>query len=588
MKTKRITRVKKLILLVLTFCASHINAQVDKVWTVENIVGSGETGGFIDAPDNALLSEILPVSQIAVDNDGNFYFFGNSFVGGSIIYKLSGTDLSIFYTETTVGLLFNGIAVDSQQNVYFTYSQLGGLGADPRSFVIWRLDQSIGAVPEAYAGILDNNFPAPNVGTDVPALGNPIGNASALKIRQHDGVELLYYSANDAIMDSGLGESYIQKIVLSEDPIYRTTHRVAGQGGYESTIDYISPADALETGISVGFGIAWDKNDNMYFGTRDHRIVKVDEDNQLSLFAGSGDIELPDFVEGMDAKLASLHLYTSGFQIIEKDGEEFMYLSDPGHNRIRKIEIDGEGGINRIYNFCGSGFEEGVSNPSGNLENNAFRVALDANIEPQDILIVDNELIITDFQKRVRRMFICDYPEINSVAFTSSDICVGDSVQLTMNGDLGDAENWIWHDGDECETNSTAEPIGVGESIKLEMTDNSLFINVSGEGNCVLSDDCFILEINTNCKEFFNTFTPNGDGKNDFFEINTVLNYPLNTVSIYNRWGELLKEIENYDNETKVWTGANEGDVAVGSGTYFFTFESGGETIISGWIELIK
>jgi hypothetical protein len=63
----------------------------------------------------------------------------------------------------------------------------------------------------------------------------------------------------------------------------------------------------------------------MYFGTRDHRIVKVDEDNQLSLFAGSGDIELPDFVEGMDAKLASLHLYTSGFQIIEKDGEEFMY-----------------------------------------------------------------------------------------------------------------------------------------------------------------------------------------------------------------------------------------------------------------------
>ncbi|MCC7453801.1 MAG: hypothetical protein IT222_06525, partial [Crocinitomix sp.] len=504
----------------LVFWASISFGQIDKVWTVENIVGSGGTEGFIDAPDNALLSEIFSVSQIAADNDGNFYFFGNSFASNSVIYKLSGNDLSIFYTELTIGLLFNGIAVDSQKNVYFTYSQLGGPDADPKCFVIWRLDQSLGAEPEAYAGILDNNLPAPNIG-DVPALGNPIGNASALKIRNHDGLELLYYSANDANVVSGLGESYIQKIVLNEDSMFRTTHRVAGQGSYEATIDYISPTDALETSISVGFGIAWDKNENMYFGTRDNRIVKVDADNQLSLFAGSGDIELPDFVEGMDAKLASLHLYTSGFQIIEKDGVEYMYISDPGHNRIRKIEIDGEGGINRIYNFCGSGFEEGATNPSGNLENNAFRVASEANIEPQDILIIDNELIITDFQKRVRRMFLCDYPEIKDITVSPQTICIGDSVSVTVTGSLQDAKYWNWYLEDEC--SSTEIPYGQGESIKVHVEDD-FDISVSAAGGCILKQDCLSESFTLNCKEFYNTFTPNGDGKNDEFEIFTVNN----------------------------------------------------------------
>ncbi len=59
-------------------------------------------------------------------------------------------------------------------------------------------------------------------------------------------------------------------------------------------------------------------------------------------------------------------------------------------------------------------------------------------------------------------------------------------------------------------------------------------------------------------------------------------------MSIYNRWGVLINEIQNYDNVTNVWKGTFNADLEVDSGTYFFTFESGGETIISGWIELIR
>jgi gliding motility-associated-like protein len=150
---------------------------------------------------------------------------------------------------------------------------------------------------------------------------------------------------------------------------------------------------------------------------------------------------------------------------------------------------------------------------------------------------------------------------------------------------LKDAEMWNWYISDEC--SSTEMPYGHGQSIKV-FVENDFDISVSASGGCLLKQDCLTESFELSCKEFYNTFTPNGDGKNDFFEINTVQNYPLNTVSIYNRWGVLINEIENYDNETNVWNGTFDGDLEVHSGTYFFTFESGGETIISGWIELIR
>jgi gliding motility-associated-like protein len=130
-------------------------------------------------------------------------------------------------------------------------------------------------------------------------------------------------------------------------------------------------------------------------------------------------------------------------------------------------------------------------------------------------------------------------------------------------------------------------PYGHGQSIKVFVEDD-FDISVSASGGCLLKQDCLTESFELTCKEFYNTFTPNGDGKNDVFEITTIQNYPLNTVSIYNRWGVLINEIQNYDNVTNVWKGTFNADLEVDSGTYFFTFESGGETIISGWIELIR
>jgi gliding motility-associated-like protein len=47
-------------------------------------------------------------------------------------------------------------------------------------------------------------------------------------------------------------------------------------------------------------------------------------------------------------------------------------------------------------------------------------------------------------------------------------------------------------------------------------------------------------------------FSPNGDGINDTFVIGGLYSYPRNSIEIYNRWGNLVYETQNYQND---WNG---------------------------------
>ncbi|MGV3696930.1 gliding motility-associated C-terminal domain-containing protein, partial [Flavobacterium sp.] len=99
----------------------------------------------------------------------------------------------------------------------------------------------------------------------------------------------------------------------------------------------------------------------------------------------------------------------------------------------------------------------------------------------------------------------------------------------------------------------------------------------------------------------FNAFTPNGDGLNEFFNIDNIDDvtcYPTNKVEIYNRWGILVYETKNYDNNTRKFVGISEGRVTVSkneelpTGTYFYIIEwttSTGETFTKdGYLYLTR
>ena len=77
-------------------------------------------------------------------------------------------------------------------------------------------------------------------------------------------------------------------------------------------------------------------------------------------------------------------------------------------------------------------------------------------------------------------------------------------------------------------------------------------------------------------------FSPNGDGINDFWNIDGIEASPDNTVFIYNRWGDLVFQIQGYDNQSNVFSGTANNKTQMGaselpSGTYFFNIQVSGE-----------
>ncbi|MDR1698469.1 MAG: gliding motility-associated C-terminal domain-containing protein [Prevotellaceae bacterium] len=75
-------------------------------------------------------------------------------------------------------------------------------------------------------------------------------------------------------------------------------------------------------------------------------------------------------------------------------------------------------------------------------------------------------------------------------------------------------------------------------------------------------------------------FTPNGDGKNDRFEIKNLELYPKNSILIFNRWGNKVFEASPYHND---WDGRNHFGIRVGgdqlpAGTYFYILNLGDGT----------
>ncbi|MBN8651015.1 MAG: VCBS repeat-containing protein [Cytophagales bacterium] len=161
------------------------------------------------------------------------------------------------------------------------------------------------------------------------------------------------------------------------------------------------------------------------------------------------------------------------------------------------------------------------------------------------------------------------------ITTTSASTTLGSSVSIDLATLISDADNNL-----VLSSLSVSQPAS-GAVVSLNGT--SLSVNYSGNpftGTEVISiqvcdvfGECTTQQFSITVIgeiEIFNAVSANGDDKNAYFRIENIeVLEPANTVTIYNRWGSKVFEVENYS-EANAFKGLNQNGNELPSGTYFY------------------
>ena len=221
-------------------------------------------------------------------------------------------------------------------------------------------------------------------------------------------------------------------------------------------------------------------------------------------------------------------------------------------------------------------------------------------------------------------------PEINGIEYASLEICDDDGactsivveiiIEPVNDPPVGLADEYE-HDiytsfsGDLTENDSDPEGTrlqvtlsdGSGLHGNLELSSNGEFeytpsrdfegseqftYQLCDEGDpvsCVIVNVTFVLN---DPLIVWQAVSPNGDNMNDVWVIEGIDLFPDNKVQVFDRYSNLIYEIEGYNNQDKVWFGqSNRGLFSdkASDGTYFYKIDLGDEKVskpLSGFIIL--
>ena len=115
----------------------------------------------------------------------------------------------------------------------------------------------------------------------------------------------------------------------------------------------------------------------------------------------------------------------------------------------------------------------------------------------------------------------------------------------------------------------------------INWQDSNIFKDVPrGNGTVYVKDayNCNPIEVEITIPNLINVITPNNDGANDSLDLN---GFDVKKIEIYNRWGRLVFDKNNYTNE---WYGQNNNGEKLPDGTYFYLITHSNLETINGWI----
>lgn len=166
--------------------------------------------------------------------------------------------------------------------------------------------------------------------------------------------------------------------------------------------------------------------------------------------------------------------------------------------------------------------------------------------------------------------------EISAEAGEGAVITQGQSYQLQGSGN----GTYLWTPSATLDNSASADPTATPPV-------TTTYVLTVTNGDCQAFDEVTVVV--NELVDPYNTFTPNGDGINDTWEIRNIEDYPDARVTVYSRWGQRVFTSTGYN---APWDGTNRG-LALPAATYYYVIDlngtgDAGNMQVTGSITLIK
>jgi gliding motility-associated-like protein len=172
---------------------------------------------------------------------------------------------------------------------------------------------------------------------------------------------------------------------------------------------------------------------------------------------------------------------------------------------------------------------------------------------------------------------VSPYPEVDISVTPDTFVLSGGSAQLEVFG--GPYASYQWMPESSLNNSTIANPIATPSEATW------YYVSVLNEYGCEERDSVFVdfLEDIT----VFNVFTPNGDGINEYFEIENADRFPDMLVEVYSRWGDLLFSTVGYHSGSW-WDGRTRGQKAPVGTYYYVIIPYPGAKPLTGHVTIIR
>lgn len=242
-------------------------------------------------------------------------------------------------------------------------------------------------------------------------------------------------------------------------------------------------------------------------------------------------------------------------------------LANAGSDKIVcagvSVSIGSSGNAGDTYNWAPiTGLSDATSQPVANPTSTATYILTETNTasgctKMDTVIVTVNQLPLAN-------------------AGSNQSLINGKSVDLGAAAVAGN--KYKWTQGMSLSADTIAQP-----TANPTATTTYTLTETNSSTGCSNSNSIVVTVTSEIAIEFFNGFSPNGDGQNDFWRIPVLDFYPENSVKIINRWGGEVWRGSNYNNTTTVWTGKNMNGDELPDGVYYYII-SYNDVVKEGWV----